>query len=252
MSMVAGPCKQNRQMPPNEMGKEQKTKHKTDVREIERTRFIKRNEDVEPIDKEVPPPDVWDNSTGITFNECVTLDENIAVSTKILDQNLLAEVLNKKGGNSSREEEKELEAKETPILSSTEALHHLDKFRRNVEVVIILVLFGLSQCVPVEYYEQYAAAPALIHAAAPVHAEPVAYPKYQFNYGVKDAHTGDIKEQSEHRDGDAVKGEYSLVEPDGTVRKVEYFDDGHSGFNAIVHKSGHAQHPPAASHATYH
>lgn len=47
-----------------------------------------------------------------------------------------------------------------------------------------------------------------------------AYPKYKFNYGVKDGHTGDIKEQSEERDGDAVKGEYTLVEPDGTVRKV--------------------------------
>lgn len=74
-----------------------------------------------------------------------------------------------------------------------------------------------------------------------------AYPKYQFNYGVKDGHTGDIKEQSEERDGDAVKGEYSLVEPDGTVRKVEYYDDGHSGFNAIVSKSGHAIHPQASA-----
>nr|CAI5833986.1 unnamed protein product [Callosobruchus analis] len=73
----------------------------------------------------------------------------------------------------------------------------------------------------------------------------VAYPKYHFQYGVKDGHTGDIKEQSEHRDGDAVKGEYSLVEPDGTIRKVQYEDDGHSGFNAIVTRTGHAVHPVA-------
>lgn len=69
------------------------------------------------------------------------------------------------------------------------------------------------------------------------------YPKYHFEYGVKDGHTGDIKEQQEERDGDVVKGSYSLVEPDGTVRKVEYHDDGHSGFNAVVTRSGHAHHP---------
>lgn len=78
-----------------------------------------------------------------------------------------------------------------------------------------------------------------------------AYPKYQFEYGVKDGHTGDIKEQSEQRDGDVVKGEYSLVEPDGTVRKVQYQDDGHSGFNAIVTRSGHAIHPPQPAKIAY-
>lgn len=72
-----------------------------------------------------------------------------------------------------------------------------------------------------------------------------AYPKYHFNYGVKDAHTGDIKEQSEERDGDVVKGQYSLLEADGTVRKVEYQADSHHGFNAVVTRSGHASHPQA-------
>lgn len=49
-----------------------------------------------------------------------------------------------------------------------------------------------------------------------------AYPKYSFNYGIKDPHTGDIKSQAEERDGDVVKGQYSLVEPDGSVRTVDY------------------------------
>lgn len=40
-----------------------------------------------------------------------------------------------------------------------------------------------------------------------------------------------------------VKGSYSLVEPDGTVRTVHYTADDHNGFNAIVHKNGHAVHP---------
>lgn len=67
--------------------------------------------------------------------------------------------------------------------------------------------------------------------------EPVAYPKYSFNYGIKDPHTGDIKSQVEERDGDVVKGQYSLVEPDGSVRTVDYAADDHNGFNAVVHKT---------------
>ncbi|CAH1368536.1 unnamed protein product [Tenebrio molitor] len=64
-------------------------------------------------------------------------------------------------------------------------------------------------------------------------------PKYEFKYGVEDAHTGDKKTQYEVRDGDVVKGQYSLVEPDGSVRTVEYTADPHHGFSAVVHKSGH-------------
>lgn len=35
-------------------------------------------------------------------------------------------------------------------------------------------------------------------------------PKYAFKYGVNDYHTGDVKSQHETRDGDVVKGQYSL------------------------------------------
>ncbi|RZC34849.1 Chitin bind 4 domain containing protein [Asbolus verrucosus] len=80
------------------------------------------------------------------------------------------------------------------------------------------------------------------------HEEPHAYPKYEFKYGVEDHHTGDIKQQHETRDGDVVKGEYSLHEPDGTILKVQYVADKHSGFNAVVHRQGHANHPQKASH----
>ncbi|ALC44758.1 Cpr76Bb [Drosophila busckii] len=69
------------------------------------------------------------------------------------------------------------------------------------------------------------------------------HPKYQFDYGVKDAHTGDHKSQWESRDGDKVKGSYSLKEADGTTRVVEYTADDHHGFNAVVKKLGHAHHP---------
>lgn len=37
--------------------------------------------------------------------------------------------------------------------------------------------------------------------------------------------TGDAKSQTETRSGDVVQGSYSLVEPDGTRRIVEYTAD---------------------------
>ncbi|XP_018561024.1 adult-specific cuticular protein ACP-20-like [Anoplophora glabripennis] len=68
-------------------------------------------------------------------------------------------------------------------------------------------------------------------------------PKYEFSYGVGDPKTGDQKEQSEVRVGDLVKGQYSLAEPDGTIRVVKYTSDGINGFNAIVERIGKAVHP---------
>ncbi|XP_028168866.1 adult-specific cuticular protein ACP-22-like [Ostrinia furnacalis] len=65
-----------------------------------------------------------------------------------------------------------------------------------------------------------------------------AHPKYAFDYSVKDPHTGDDKEHWETRDGDKVKGTYTLLETDGTKRVVEYEADDKNGFNAIVHKIG--------------
>ncbi|KAJ9588160.1 hypothetical protein L9F63_018464 [Diploptera punctata] len=79
-----------------------------------------------------------------------------------------------------------------------------------------------------------------------------AYPKYSFKYSVNDFHTGDIKSQHETRDGDVVKGQYSLVEPDGTIRTVDYTADKHSGFNAVVSKTGHSVHPDTSyGHGKY-
>ncbi|XP_055618815.1 cuticle protein-like [Toxorhynchites rutilus septentrionalis] len=61
-------------------------------------------------------------------------------------------------------------------------------------------------------------------------------PQYSYSYGVSDALTGDQKSQQESRNGDVVQGSYSLVEPDGTKRIVEYTADPIHGFNAIVHR----------------
>ncbi len=69
-----------------------------------------------------------------------------------------------------------------------------------------------------------------------------AYPKYKFEYGVKDPKTGDHKSQWEIRDGDVVKGEYTFEEADGSHRIVSYKADGKNGFEAIVKNIGKAHH----------
>ncbi|XP_047020545.1 histidine-rich glycoprotein-like [Helicoverpa zea] len=74
------------------------------------------------------------------------------------------------------------------------------------------------------------------------HVEYYSHPKYEFAYKVEDPHTGDKKSQHESRDGHVVKGVYSLHQPDGTVRIVEYHADKKTGFNANVKFVGHAKH----------
>lgn len=78
------------------------------------------------------------------------------------------------------------------------------------------------------------AEPSYEHHAIKEDVDYHAHPKYEFAYGVHDAHTGDVKEQVESRDGDAVHGSYSVVDPDGYKRTVEYTADDHNGFNAVV------------------
>lgn len=54
---------------------------------------------------------------------------------------------------------------------------------------------------------------------------------------MNDEQTYDIKSQKEESDGYRVKGYYTLLEPDGSRRTVEYTAD-ESGFNADVKKEG--------------
>ncbi|XP_050525391.1 larval cuticle protein A3A-like [Daktulosphaira vitifoliae] len=83
-----------------------------------------------------------------------------------------------------------------------------------------------------------AALPAPVPAAFPAVRldEADAYPQYQYAYTVRDSLTGDAKDQEEVRDGDVVKGRYSLIEPDGSRRTVSYYADDVNGFNAVVQK----------------
>ncbi|KAK7869759.1 hypothetical protein R5R35_008294 [Gryllus longicercus] len=70
----------------------------------------------------------------------------------------------------------------------------------------------------------------------------VAYPKYKYEYGVEDHHTGDQHGQVEHRDGDRVEGQYTLKEPGGVLRTVKYVSDKKGGFFADVENHGHNEH----------
>lgn len=60
---------------------------------------------------------------------------------------------------------------------------------------------------------------------------------YSFEYHVNNPETGDIKSHNEVRNGDVVHGTYGLVEPDGSIRTVEYTADEQNGFRAVVHHS---------------
>lgn len=80
----------------------------------------------------------------------------------------------------------------------------------------------------------YAALPAAAPLVKADYAD--AHPQYAFAYTVQDTLTGDSKTQEESRDGGIVKGSYSLIEPDGVRRTVNYYADPVNGFNAVVHR----------------
>ncbi|XP_045464794.1 larval cuticle protein A2B-like [Harmonia axyridis] len=69
------------------------------------------------------------------------------------------------------------------------------------------------------------------------------YPQYNFAYSVNDFQTGDSKSQHETREGDVVRGQYSVSDPDGTRRTVDYSADPQNGFNAVVQRTLISQHP---------
>ncbi|XP_015117154.1 cuticle protein 7 [Diachasma alloeum] len=119
-----------------------------------------------------------------------------------------------------------------------------------VEPAVSQVAYGVNPHV----YGAYGAYPAYgSYHHGHDHHDHHAPAKYAFNYGVNDPHTGDVKSQHEERDGDVVKGSYSLNEPDGTIRVVDYTADPHNGFNAVVKKIGHAVHPaPIVKHIVPH
>ncbi|EDV48067.1 larval cuticle protein A2B [Drosophila erecta] len=110
-----------------------------------------------------------------------------------------------------------------------------------------LIAAASAGVLPVQ--QVYHAAPAVAtYAHAPVavaHAQPVLakaaeeydpHPQYKYAYDVQDSLSGDSKSQVEERDGDVVRGEYSLIDADGYKRTVQYTADPINGFNAVVNR----------------
>ncbi|KAH8417234.1 hypothetical protein KR222_006828, partial [Zaprionus bogoriensis] len=126
-------------------------------------------------------------------------------------------------------------------------------FRLQFFAILALVASVSAGVLPVQQV-YHAPAPAVAYAHAPVAAyahAPVAvaktvlakpddeydpHPQYKFGYDVQDALSGDSKSQVEERDGDVVRGEYSLVDADGYKRTVQYTSDPENGFNAVVNR----------------
>ncbi|CAK1542260.1 unnamed protein product [Leptosia nina] len=102
----------------------------------------------------------------------------------------------------------------------------------------VLALAAVASALPVVPLAKVA-----YEAEAPAH--------YEFQYSVHDEHTGDIKQQQESRAGDAVHGSYSLVQPDGVHRIVEYTSDHENGFNANVRYEGTPIPAPAPAKVAY-
>nr|P80683.1 RecName: Full=Larval cuticle protein A3A; AltName: Full=TM-LCP A3A; Short=TM-A3A [Tenebrio molitor] len=100
-------------------------------------------------------------------------------------------------------------------------------------------LIGAPIAAPLGYAAPFAraavAAPVAV-AKTVVADEYDPHPQYSYGYDIQDGLTGDSKNQQETRDGDVVQGSYSLVDPDGTRRTVEYTADPINGFNAVVHR----------------
>lgn len=94
----------------------------------------------------------------------------------------------------------------------------------------------------------------MVAALALATAQETASPaQYSYSYDVKDPFTGDSKTQVESRSGDEVRGQYSLDDPDGTRRIVDYVSDPVHGFRVSINKipSGQPVIGPGGSYAPY-
>ena len=79
--------------------------------------------------------------------------------------------------------------------------------------------------------------------------EPASYPDvvpvYNSQWEVKDQYAGLDFGQTEDRNGDSTKGQYSVALPDGRTQTVTYSVDGYGGFIADVAYSGEPRYEPA-------
>ncbi|XP_072941038.1 cuticle protein 8-like isoform X2 [Epargyreus clarus] len=118
-----------------------------------------------------------------------------------------------------------------------------NRFSGPVSGKIIEVQVPAAEGIPAQQHASY----GYDHKTGKIHPETAKYarlktvdyvakPDYHYAYGVEDPHTGNLQKHQENREGDVVRGEYSLVEPDGSIRLVRYTADPKNGFQAVVHK----------------
>ncbi|XP_017133230.1 larval cuticle protein A2B [Drosophila elegans] len=106
---------------------------------------------------------------------------------------------------------------------------------------VVLPAAQVYHAAPAQVATYAAPAPAVLKTVAhPVLAksdeEYDPHPQYKYAYDVQDSLSGDSKSQVEERDGDVVRGEYSLIDSDGFKRTVQYTADPINGFNAVVNR----------------
>ncbi|EDX11901.1 uncharacterized protein Dsimw501_GD19530 [Drosophila simulans] len=106
------------------------------------------------------------------------------------------------------------------------------------KIVIALALFAVAHGAVLRTAAPVAVAPAPVPVLAKtVELEEVdPHPQYTYSYDVQDTLSGDNKGHVEERDGDVVRGEYSLIDADGFKRTVTYTADSINGFNAVVRR----------------
>lgn len=108
-----------------------------------------------------------------------------------------------------------------------------------MSAIYLMIIWCIVVCV--NYLEAAHIPHQHVLTTAPLNTVPIAtdidpHPQYAFAYNVQDAITGDSKSQQEIRDGDVVKGSYSVLDPDGALRTVFYTADSINGFNAVVQR----------------
>ncbi|XP_034664087.1 larval cuticle protein A2B [Drosophila subobscura] len=105
------------------------------------------------------------------------------------------------------------------------------------KIVIALALFAVAaQAAVLRTVAPVAVAPAPVLAKTVELEEVDPHPQYSYSYDVQDSLSGDNKGHVEERDGDLVRGEYSLIDADGYKRTVTYTADSINGFNAVVRR----------------
>lgn len=104
-----------------------------------------------------------------------------------------------------------------------------------IPLVTPLVSVGPATPLPhVEHSSPTVSGETKIVHVSPVQTHDKSRPKFEYNYGVSDPVTGDQKTHTESRDGDVVRGQYSFVDSDGSIRTVTYTADSEHGFQAVV------------------